>query len=47
MQKWVDGDDNYGVILQAEDEGIIGISPRFVTDEGPADERPYLDVDCY
>ena len=46
MQKWADGDDNFGVMLQAEDESIIGKSPRFVTDEGAADERPYLEVIC-
>ena len=46
MQNWVDGAFNHGVMLQAENEGIIGESPRFITDEGAEGERPYLDVDC-
>ena len=44
VQAWAAGSNNHGVMLQATDETIFGKSPRFVSDQGPEAEHPYLDV---
>ena len=46
VQSWVSGAADHGVMLRATDERISGKSPRFVSDEGPEDQRPYLIVEC-
>ena len=47
-KEWFENNDtNYGVVLRATEEvTTFEKSPRFSTDEGPTNQRPYLQVVC-